>query len=139
MPWLMLYGCPDCSYYATERAGGSPDLRGCREFFWKRRNWNLFGCQTMAVWHRPWEHTRLPVTRRLPTFTLICMAPKSSSTAPPATQNPVQTLWKAYINQTSDRLKFVDAFLVFLMLSGVVQFLYCVLVTNYPFNAFLAG
>nr|GAT53804.1 defender against cell death 1 [Mycena chlorophos] len=25
------------------------------------------------------------------------------------------------------------------MLSGIVQFLYCVLVTTYPYNAFLAG
>lgn len=25
------------------------------------------------------------------------------------------------------------------MLGGIIQFLYCVLVTNYPFNAFLAG
>jgi len=25
------------------------------------------------------------------------------------------------------------------MLSGVIQFIYCILVTNFPFNAFLAG
>ncbi|KAG6849634.1 hypothetical protein H0H93_006757 [Arthromyces matolae] len=65
------------------------------------------------------------------------MAPKTSS--PPASTNVVHTLWKAYNEQTSDRLKFVDAFLFFLMLSGIAQFLYCVLVTDYPFNAFLAG
>ncbi|GLB33465.1 putative essential subunit of the N-oligosaccharyl transferase (OST) complex [Lyophyllum shimeji] len=64
------------------------------------------------------------------------MSPKSST---PATSNVVQTLWKAYSDQTSDRLKFIDAFLVFLMLSGIAQFLYCILVTDYPFNAFLAG
>jgi oligosaccharyltransferase complex subunit epsilon len=29
--------------------------------------------------------------------------------------------------------------LAFIVLSGVLQFVYCVLVTNYPFNAFLAG
>ncbi|KAG2352404.1 DAD/Ost2, partial [Suillus spraguei] len=38
-----------------------------------------------------------------------------------------------------DRLKFIDAFLCFIVLSGVLQFVYCVLVTNFPFNAFLAG
>jgi len=64
------------------------------------------------------------------------MAHKSST---PATSNVVQSLWKAYSDQTSDRLKFIDAFLVFLMLSGIGQFLYCILVTDYPFNAFLAG
>jgi len=55
------------------------------------------------------------------------------------TQLPVQALWKAYHAETSDRLKFIDSFLVFLMLSGIAQFIYCILVTNYPFNAFLAG
>ncbi|KAF5364081.1 hypothetical protein D9756_000577 [Leucocoprinus leucothites] len=63
------------------------------------------------------------------------MAPKASQKA----QSPIQTLWKAYNEETSDRLKFIDSFLLFLMLSGIVQFLYCILVTNYPFNAFLAG
>ncbi|KAG6896675.1 hypothetical protein C0992_006748 [Termitomyces sp. T32_za158] len=64
------------------------------------------------------------------------MAPKSST---PASANVARTLWKAYSDDTPDRLKFIDAFLFFLMLSGIAQFLYCVLVTNYPFNAFLAG
>ncbi|CAL1702067.1 unnamed protein product [Somion occarium] len=59
--------------------------------------------------------------------------------ATPASQNALDSLWKAYNDTTSSRLKTVDAFLVFLMLSGVIQFLYCVLVTNFPFNAFLAG
>lgn len=55
------------------------------------------------------------------------------------TSNAIQTLFKAYNDNTSSRLKLIDAFLVFLMLSGVIQFIYCVLVTNFPFNAFLAG
>jgi len=70
---------------------------------------------------------------------IATMAPKASSTAPTAAPNAVQTLWKAYNSQTSDRLKFIDAFLVFLMLSGIIQFVYCVLVTTFPYNAFLAG
>ncbi|KAG6900107.1 hypothetical protein C0993_002792 [Termitomyces sp. T159_Od127] len=64
------------------------------------------------------------------------MAPKSSTTT---SANVVQALWKAYRDDTADRLKFIDAFLFFLMLSGIAQFLYCILVTDYPFNAFLAG
>ncbi|KAL0580893.1 oligosaccharyltransferase complex subunit epsilon [Marasmius crinis-equi] len=70
------------------------------------------------------------------------MAPKAaaaSSKAQAPTQNTVLQLWKAYSGQTTDRLKYIDGFLVFLMLSGVLQFLYCILVTNFPFNAFLAG
>ena len=60
--------------------------------------------------------------------------------APPkAASNPVLSLWKAYVDQTPDRLKFIDAFLFFLMLSGIVQFVYCFGVTTYPYNAFLSG
>ena len=77
--------------------------------------------------------------------------PKSSSStakhAPsdtkPASSSPssfaLQSLWTAYIDSTPSRLKFIDAFLVFLILSGVIQFLYCILVTSFPFNAFLSG
>ena len=64
------------------------------------------------------------------------MAPKA---AQPQPSNPLQTLWKAYNERTPDRLKFIDSFLLFLMLSGIMQFAYCVFVTNFPFNAFLAG
>ncbi|KAF8743850.1 hypothetical protein AX14_000251 [Amanita brunnescens Koide BX004] len=64
------------------------------------------------------------------------MAPKAAQQQP---SNPLQTLWKAYSEHTPDRLKFIDSFLLFLMLSGIMQFVYCVLVTNFPFNAFLAG
>ncbi|KAF7301603.1 Dolichyl-diphosphooligosaccharide--protein glycosyltransferase subunit OST2 [Mycena indigotica] len=69
------------------------------------------------------------------------MPPKSTpaQTSAPASTNALQTLWQAYNDQTSNRLKFIDSFLIFLMLSGIVQFLYCVLVTTYPYNAFLAG
>ncbi|KII95966.1 hypothetical protein PLICRDRAFT_151021 [Plicaturopsis crispa FD-325 SS-3] len=72
-------------------------------------------------------------------------APASAATPAPVAPKPsasgsaVATLWKAYLDHTSDRLKFIDAFLAFIVLSGVLQFLYCVLITNFPFNAFLAG
>ncbi|KAJ7638474.1 oligosaccharyl transferase epsilon subunit [Roridomyces roridus] len=64
------------------------------------------------------------------------MPPKPAASEP---TSAVHTLWKAYNENTSDRLKFIDAFLVFLMLSGIVQFAYCVLVTTFPYNAFLSG
>jgi oligosaccharyltransferase complex subunit epsilon len=70
--------------------------------------------------------------------------PASSSlqkrpTQPAPSLTAIQSLWKAYLSETPDRLKFIDAFLLFIMVSGVIQFLYCILVTNFPFNAFLAG
>ncbi|KAF8165124.1 oligosaccharyl transferase epsilon subunit [Crassisporium funariophilum] len=64
------------------------------------------------------------------------MPPKATQAAP---QNAFLTLWKAYNDNTSDRLKFIDVFLFFLMLSGIVQFAYCILVSNFPYNAFLSG
>jgi oligosaccharyltransferase complex subunit epsilon len=73
------------------------------------------------------------------------MAPKAKQAAQKAqaqaadTGNAVSALWRAYTDGTPARLKFVDAFLAFLVLSGVSQFAYCVLITNFPFNAFLAG
>nr|AGC26949.1 cell death regulator DAD1 [Polyporus umbellatus] len=58
---------------------------------------------------------------------------------PAGSQTPFISLWNTYYETTSTRLKTIDAFLVFLMLSGIIQFLYCIMVTNFPFNAFLAG
>ncbi|KAI0052571.1 defender against death DAD protein [Auriscalpium vulgare] len=63
----------------------------------------------------------------------------SSSTSSSSSPSAVQTLWKAYLDHTAPRLKFIDSFLTFLVLSGVLQFVYCVLVTSFPFNAFLSG
>ncbi|KAH9894150.1 defender against death DAD protein [Cubamyces lactineus] len=66
-------------------------------------------------------------------------APPAKQAAPHAQAHPLLSLWNAYYESTSTRLKTIDAFLVFLVLSGVIQFLYCILVSNFPFNAFLAG
>ncbi|KAI0643685.1 defender against cell death 1 [Trametes meyenii] len=65
--------------------------------------------------------------------------PSAKQTAPNTQSSPLLSLWNAYYDTTSTRLKTIDAFLVFLMLSGIIQFLYCILVSNFPFNAFLAG
>ncbi|KXS15121.1 defender against death DAD protein [Gonapodya prolifera JEL478] len=46
---------------------------------------------------------------------------------------------ETYRSRTPARLKFVDAYLAFLVLTGVLQFVYVLLVGNYPFNSFLAG
>ncbi|KAI0069167.1 defender against cell death 1 [Artomyces pyxidatus] len=63
----------------------------------------------------------------------------SPSSTPAGASTAVQTLWKAYVDNTTSRLKFIDSFLVFLVLSGVLQFAYCVLISSFPFNAFLSG
>lgn len=48
-------------------------------------------------------------------------------------------MWRNYNSTTPQRVKLIDAFMAFLVLVGVLQFVYCVLVGNYPFNAFLSG
>ncbi|XP_057714152.1 dolichyl-diphosphooligosaccharide--protein glycosyltransferase subunit DAD1 [Corythoichthys intestinalis] len=44
-----------------------------------------------------------------------------------------------YSTTTSNKLKVVDAYLLYIMLTGALQFLYCLLVGTFPFNSFLSG
>ncbi|KLU83574.1 defender against cell death 1 protein [Magnaporthiopsis poae ATCC 64411] len=44
-----------------------------------------------------------------------------------------------YQKSTPQRTKLIDVFLAFLVVVGALQFLYCILAGNYPFNAFLSG
>ncbi|CAN9194503.1 unnamed protein product [Alternaria alternata] len=50
-----------------------------------------------------------------------------------------QGIWDKYVSKTSQRTKLLDTFLAFLVIVGALQFLYVVLVGNFPFNAFLSG
>jgi len=45
----------------------------------------------------------------------------------------------AYLQTTPARFKLIDGFLLMLFLTGVLQFVYCVLLSDYPFNSFIAG
>eukprot|EP00752_Nemacystus_decipiens_P012722 g11272.t1 len=44
-----------------------------------------------------------------------------------------------YRKTTPRRLRMLDMFLVFVFATGVLQFVYCMLVGSFPFNSFLAG
>ncbi|KAM9790719.1 dolichyl-diphosphooligosaccharide--protein glycosyltransferase subunit DAD1 [Syngnathus acus] len=44
-----------------------------------------------------------------------------------------------YTSTTPNKLKVVDAYLLYIMLTGALQFLYCLLVGTFPFNSFLSG
>uniref|UniRef100_A0A915ITV5 Dolichyl-diphosphooligosaccharide--protein glycosyltransferase subunit DAD1 n=1 Tax=Romanomermis culicivorax TaxID=13658 RepID=A0A915ITV5_ROMCU len=48
-------------------------------------------------------------------------------------------LYQDYCQTTPKRLKIVDAYMFYILLTGVVQFAYCCLVGTFPFNSFLAG
>uniref|UniRef100_A0A336LXA9 Dolichyl-diphosphooligosaccharide--protein glycosyltransferase subunit DAD1 n=1 Tax=Culicoides sonorensis TaxID=179676 RepID=A0A336LXA9_CULSO len=51
----------------------------------------------------------------------------------------VQKFYDEYQNQTPKKLKLIDSYLLYILLTGIVQFVYCVLVGTFPFNSFLSG
>ncbi|WFD07429.1 oligosaccharyltransferase complex subunit epsilon [Malassezia vespertilionis] len=65
----------------------------------------------------------------------VAKAPQRSAGAKAA----LTRLIRSYGPETPARLKLIDAFLLFLFVTGVAQFVYCVLLSDYPFNAFVAG
>ncbi|KAL1250395.1 hypothetical protein QQF64_021400, partial [Cirrhinus molitorella] len=44
-----------------------------------------------------------------------------------------------YASSTPNKLKVIDAYLLYIMMTGALQFLYCLLVGTFPFNSFLSG
>jgi len=69
-----------------------------------------------------------------PTKTFAPVPKKATSTP-----NAIGSLWGNYLDTTPSNLKVIDAFLAFIMISGIIQFAYCVLVTTFPYNAFLSA
>lgn len=51
----------------------------------------------------------------------------------------IQKFYNEYITQTPKKLKIIDAYLLYILLTGIVQFAYCLLVGTFPFNSFLSG
>lgn len=48
-------------------------------------------------------------------------------------------VWKAYRNKTNRQVKAIDAYLLFVLITGIIQFVYMLLVGSFPFNSFLAA
>ncbi|XP_013192662.1 dolichyl-diphosphooligosaccharide--protein glycosyltransferase subunit DAD1 [Amyelois transitella] len=51
----------------------------------------------------------------------------------------IPKLYQEYTNKTSKKLKIIDAYLLYIFLTAVIQFAYCCLVGTFPFNSFLSG
>ncbi|KAH7034945.1 DAD family-domain-containing protein [Microdochium trichocladiopsis] len=62
--------------------------------------------------------------------------PKS---VPAVLQHTIVSVISQYQKKTPQRTKLIDVFLAFLAVVGALQFVYCILAGNYPFNAFLSG
>lgn len=46
---------------------------------------------------------------------------------------------QSYAVNTPHLTKVIDVFLAYVLLTGIVQFVYCALVGTFPFNSFLSG
>uniref|UniRef100_A0A224XU03 Dolichyl-diphosphooligosaccharide--protein glycosyltransferase subunit DAD1 n=2 Tax=Panstrongylus TaxID=65342 RepID=A0A224XU03_9HEMI len=47
--------------------------------------------------------------------------------------------YSEYKAHTPKKLKIIDAYLLYVLLTGILQFAYCCLVGTFPFNSFLSG
>ena len=99
-------------------------------------------CRPSGRWARPSSpltHSLVLASRR---SGRRAAAGKMSSTSALSTSNvlaALQRLAATYSERTSTRLKLVDAFLLFVLVTGIVQFVYCILVGTFPYNSFLSG
>ncbi|KAI9352142.1 defender against death DAD protein [Obelidium mucronatum] len=51
----------------------------------------------------------------------------------------VARLYSTYLKTTPQLLRLIDAYLAAVMVSGIVQFVYVVVVGTFPYNSFLSG
>ena len=51
----------------------------------------------------------------------------------------VSKFYDSYMSTTPKKLKIIDAYLLYILLTGIIQFVYCCLVGTFPFNSFLSG
>lgn len=51
----------------------------------------------------------------------------------------ITTTYNDYLKSLTPRTKLIDSFLGYLLILGILQFIYVLLIGNFPFNAFLGG
>ncbi|KAI0447724.1 defender against death DAD protein [Xylaria telfairii] len=73
------------------------------------------------------------------TTTSTSTTSSSSSSSSSQIDKVALNIIQHYHKTTPQRTKLIDAFMAFLVIVGGLQFAYCVLAGNYPFNAFLSG
>lgn len=56
---------------------------------------------------------------------------KTSATANQSPQEIALGIWQKYLDETPQRTKLIDVFMGFLVVVGVLQFVYCVIAGNY--------
>ncbi|KAE8373127.1 DAD/Ost2 [Aspergillus bertholletiae] len=74
-----------------------------------------------------------------PTVTKSLSSGPKTLTANSSVSDIIHHVWQQYLSTTPQRTMLLDVFMAFLVLVGGIQFVYCVVAGNYPFNAFLSG
>ncbi|KAA3680399.1 oligosaccharyltransferase complex subunit epsilon [Paragonimus westermani] len=68
---------------------------------------------------------------------------RAVTTKPPKESISIGAILKdffhTYKTTTPKRLQILDIYLSYVLLTGIVQFIYCCIVGTFPFNAFLSG
>ncbi|KAI0191815.1 DAD/Ost2 [Xylaria flabelliformis] len=80
-----------------------------------------------------------PATATGPATTSATSTSSTSSSSSSQIDKIALNIVQHYHKTTPQRTKLIDAFMAFLVIVGGLQFAYCVLAGNYPFNAFLSG
>ncbi|KAI3328993.1 defender against death DAD protein [Xylariaceae sp. AK1471] len=80
-----------------------------------------------------------PTTAAGPANTSSTTSTSTSSNSSSQIDKIALNVVQHYQKTTPQRTKLIDAFMAFLVIVGGLQFAYCVLAGNYPFNAFLSG
>ena len=65
--------------------------------------------------------------------------PRPNKMSSPSIVSVISSFLDDYQAKTPKKLKIVDAYLGYILFTGIFQFLYCLLVGTFPFNSFLAG
>ena len=74
-----------------------------------------------------------PIT---PTPQPVAAPPKSKSGGKSLNASEVLgSIWQKYVDETPQRTKLIDVFMAFLVVVGILQFVYCVIVGNYVCGA----
>jgi oligosaccharyltransferase complex subunit epsilon len=87
--------------------------------------------------HKTHKHTDNRTPKMAKTKTIKTQTKKESAWS--GFSQSLSVSYESYFEALSPRLKLVDTFLVFLVLVALVQFVFCILVGSFPFNAFLGG
>lgn len=80
------------------------------------------------------QTTERPIT---PVPKTVVATPRSKSGKQSLNAGEVLTsIWQKYMDTTPQRTKLIDLFMAFLVVVGILQFVYCVIVGNYVGGAY---